>query len=192
MSRATGPETHGAHRVRGATVPLRAWRGVLHPRPSRADLHRLVELDIATFSALAANQLDDGPFDDVRGRPVPRITCAARIKQAIIAFDKHYLAALSRSETRALRVLTFADMPRAARDIALRSAYWGIDELQPAIQRGAGRWMRTGSAGAVSFAVTRDTSPRGGSSGEWNIQRCIFQVGICGRGPRAASASPAS
>jgi len=55
-----------------------------------------VELDIATFSALAANQLDDGPFDDVRADDLYlAIACAARIKQAIIAFDKHYLSRLA-------------------------------------------------------------------------------------------------
>ena len=55
-----------------------------------------VELDVATFSALAANQLDDGPFDDVRADDLYlAIACAARVKQAIIAFDKHYLAGLA-------------------------------------------------------------------------------------------------
>jgi hypothetical protein len=47
-------------------------------------------------SALAANQLDDGPFDDVRADDLYlAIACAARVKQAIIAFDKHYLAGLA-------------------------------------------------------------------------------------------------
>jgi hypothetical protein len=45
-----------------------------------------IELDIATFLALPTNLLDDGPFEDVR---------AARVKQAIIAFDKHYLTGLA-------------------------------------------------------------------------------------------------
>jgi RNA polymerase sigma-70 factor (ECF subfamily) len=55
-----------------------------------------VELDIATFSALAANQLGDGPFDDVRVDDLYlAIACAARVKQAMIAFDKHYLAGLA-------------------------------------------------------------------------------------------------
>jgi hypothetical protein len=36
----------------------------LHARGCEA--WRGVELDAATFSALAANQLGDGPFDDVR------------------------------------------------------------------------------------------------------------------------------
>src|ERR1044071_3493524 len=55
-----------------------------------------VELDIATFSALAANQLGDGPFDDVRADDLYlAIACAARVEQAIIAFDKHYLARLA-------------------------------------------------------------------------------------------------
>jgi RNA polymerase sigma-70 factor (ECF subfamily) len=55
-----------------------------------------VELDVATFSALAANQLDDGPFDDVRADDLYlAIACAARIEQAIIAFDRHYLAGLA-------------------------------------------------------------------------------------------------
>jgi len=55
-----------------------------------------VDVDIATFSALAAHQLDDGPFDDVRADDLYlAIACAARVKQAIIAFDKHYLAGLA-------------------------------------------------------------------------------------------------
>jgi len=55
-----------------------------------------VELDVATFLALAANQLDDGPFDDVRADELYlAIACVARVKQAIIAFDKHYLAGLT-------------------------------------------------------------------------------------------------
>jgi RNA polymerase sigma-70 factor (ECF subfamily) len=55
-----------------------------------------VELDIATFSALAANQLDDSPLDDVRADDLYlAIACAARIKQAIIEFDKHYLVGLA-------------------------------------------------------------------------------------------------
>jgi RNA polymerase sigma-70 factor (ECF subfamily) len=55
-----------------------------------------VELDIPTFSALAANQLDDGPFDAVRADDLYlAIACAARVKQAIIEFDKHYLAGLA-------------------------------------------------------------------------------------------------
>ncbi|HMG55824.1 MAG TPA: hypothetical protein VK601_20130, partial [Kofleriaceae bacterium] len=55
-----------------------------------------VELDVATFSALAAPQLDDGPFDDMRADDLYlAIACAARVKQAIIAFDKHYLARLA-------------------------------------------------------------------------------------------------
>jgi RNA polymerase sigma-70 factor (ECF subfamily) len=55
-----------------------------------------VELDIATFSALAANQLGDGPFDDVRVDDLYlAIACAARVKQAMIAFDQHYLAGLA-------------------------------------------------------------------------------------------------
>ena len=55
-----------------------------------------VELDVATFSALAANQLADGPLDDVRADDLYlAIACAARIEQAIIAFDKHYLAGLA-------------------------------------------------------------------------------------------------
>ncbi|HSR97492.1 MAG TPA: sigma-70 family RNA polymerase sigma factor [Kofleriaceae bacterium] len=55
-----------------------------------------VELDIATFSARAANQLDDGPFDDVRADDLYlAIACAARVEQAVIAFDKHYVASLA-------------------------------------------------------------------------------------------------
>jgi RNA polymerase sigma-70 factor (ECF subfamily) len=55
-----------------------------------------VELDVATFSALAANQLDDGPFDDVRADDLYlAIACAARVKEAIIAFEGHYLAGLA-------------------------------------------------------------------------------------------------
>jgi hypothetical protein len=55
-----------------------------------------VELDVATLSALAANQLDNGPFDDVRADDLYlAIACAARVKQAIIAFDKHYLPGLA-------------------------------------------------------------------------------------------------
>jgi RNA polymerase sigma-70 factor (ECF subfamily) len=55
-----------------------------------------VALGVATFSALAANQLDDGPFDDVRADDLYlAIACAARVEQAIIAFDKHYLARLA-------------------------------------------------------------------------------------------------
>ena len=55
-----------------------------------------VELDVATFLALAANQLDEGPFDDVRADDLYlAIACAARVKQAIIAFDRHYLAGLT-------------------------------------------------------------------------------------------------
>ncbi len=55
-----------------------------------------VELDMATFSARAANQLDDGPLDDVRADDLYlAIACAARIKQAIIAFDRHCLAGLA-------------------------------------------------------------------------------------------------
>ena len=55
-----------------------------------------VELDVARFSGLAANQLDDGPFDDVRADDLYlAIACAARVQQAIIAFDKHYLAGLA-------------------------------------------------------------------------------------------------
>ncbi len=55
-----------------------------------------VELDIPTFSALAAKQLDDGPLDDVRADDLYlAIACAARVKQAIIEFDKHYLAGLA-------------------------------------------------------------------------------------------------
>jgi hypothetical protein len=38
-----------------------------------------VELDIATFLALATNQLDDGPFEDVRADDLYlAIGCAAR------------------------------------------------------------------------------------------------------------------
>jgi RNA polymerase sigma-70 factor (ECF subfamily) len=55
-----------------------------------------VELDIATFSALAAPQLDHRPFDDMRADDLYlAIACAARVEQAIIAFDKHYLARLA-------------------------------------------------------------------------------------------------
>jgi RNA polymerase sigma-70 factor (ECF subfamily) len=55
-----------------------------------------VELDIATFSALAASQLGDGPFDDVRVNDLYlAIACTARVKQAMIEFDKHYLAGLA-------------------------------------------------------------------------------------------------
>jgi RNA polymerase sigma-70 factor (ECF subfamily) len=55
-----------------------------------------VELDVATFSALAANQLGDGPFDDVRADDLYlAIACTARVEQAIIALDKHYLARLA-------------------------------------------------------------------------------------------------
>ena len=55
-----------------------------------------VELDLATFSMLAANQLGDGPFDDVRaGDLYLAIACAARIDQAIIAFDRYYLSRLA-------------------------------------------------------------------------------------------------
>src|ERR1043165_7596523 len=47
-----------------------------------------VELDIATFWALAASQLDDGPFDDVRADDLYlALACVARVAQAIIAFD---------------------------------------------------------------------------------------------------------
>jgi hypothetical protein len=43
--------------------------------------------------ARAANQLGDCPFDDVRvGDLYLAIACAARGKQAMIEFDKHYLA----------------------------------------------------------------------------------------------------
>jgi len=55
-----------------------------------------VELDVATFATLAANQLDDGPFDDVRADDLYlAIACAARVEQAIIAFDTHYLGRLA-------------------------------------------------------------------------------------------------
>jgi RNA polymerase sigma-70 factor, ECF subfamily len=55
-----------------------------------------VEIDIATFSERAANQLGDGPFDDMRADDLYlAIACAARVKQAIIAFDRHYLAGLA-------------------------------------------------------------------------------------------------
>jgi RNA polymerase sigma-70 factor (ECF subfamily) len=55
-----------------------------------------VELDVTTFSALVANQLGDGPFDDVRSDDLYlAIACTARVEQAIIAFDKHYLVRLA-------------------------------------------------------------------------------------------------
>jgi RNA polymerase sigma-70 factor (ECF subfamily) len=55
-----------------------------------------VELDVPTFSALAANQLGDGPLHDIRADDLYlAIACAARVEQAIIAFDKHYLTRLA-------------------------------------------------------------------------------------------------
>lgn len=55
-----------------------------------------IELDVATFSALAAPQLDDGPFDDMRADDLYlAIACAARVEQAILAFDQHYLVRLA-------------------------------------------------------------------------------------------------
>lgn len=60
-----------------------------------------VELDLATFSARAA-RLDDGPVDEIRaGELYLAIACAARIEQAIIAFDRHYLARLAAALIRA-------------------------------------------------------------------------------------------
>jgi RNA polymerase sigma-70 factor (ECF subfamily) len=55
-----------------------------------------VELDATTFSMRAADQLGDGPL---RGVPADElylaIACAARIDQAILAFEKHYLSGLA-------------------------------------------------------------------------------------------------
>lgn len=55
-----------------------------------------VELDLATFSTMAANQLGDGPLDGVRADDLYlAIACAARVEQAIVTFDKHYLSGLA-------------------------------------------------------------------------------------------------
>jgi len=55
-----------------------------------------VELDVATFSTLAATQLGDGPRHDVRADDLYlAIACVARVDRAIIAFDKHYLSGLA-------------------------------------------------------------------------------------------------
>jgi RNA polymerase sigma-70 factor (ECF subfamily) len=51
-----------------------------------------IELEFATFSTLAARQLGEGPFDDIRAGDLYLATaCAARVERAIAALDKHYL-----------------------------------------------------------------------------------------------------
>jgi RNA polymerase sigma-70 factor (ECF subfamily) len=83
-----------AFAVRTMVTGVERELGQLHARGREAWPD--VELDLATFSALAANQLDDGPLDDVRaGDLYLAIGCAARVEQAIIAFDRHYLAGLT-------------------------------------------------------------------------------------------------
>jgi RNA polymerase sigma-70 factor (ECF subfamily) len=55
-----------------------------------------VELDAATFSMAATNQLGGRPLDRVRADELYlAIACAARIDQAILAFEKHYLSGLA-------------------------------------------------------------------------------------------------
>ena len=54
-----------------------------------------VELDVATFLAMATDRLGDAALDDVRaGELYLAIACAARVDQAIAAFDEHYLSRL--------------------------------------------------------------------------------------------------
>jgi RNA polymerase sigma-70 factor (ECF subfamily) len=55
-----------------------------------------VELDIATFSKLAAGHLRDASLDDVRAADLYlAMACTARVDRAISALDKHYLSRLA-------------------------------------------------------------------------------------------------
>jgi RNA polymerase sigma-70 factor (ECF subfamily) len=55
-----------------------------------------VELELATFAALAAPRLREGPIEVIRaGELYLAIACAARIDPALAAFDRHYLAGLA-------------------------------------------------------------------------------------------------
>lgn len=55
-----------------------------------------VELDATTFSTLVVNQLGDSPLGGVRADELYlAIACVARIDQAILAFEKHYLSGLA-------------------------------------------------------------------------------------------------
>lgn len=57
-----------------------------------------IELDVATFSTRAVKQLGDGPLDTVRADDLYlAIACAAGVDQAVIVFDRHYLAGLASS-----------------------------------------------------------------------------------------------
>lgn len=55
-----------------------------------------IELDFATFSALATGKLDDGPIDEVRGDDLYLVAaCVAHSQQAIIALDTRYLSPIA-------------------------------------------------------------------------------------------------
>jgi len=55
-----------------------------------------VDLDLATFSALAAGEIGEDPIDDARASDLYlAIACQAGNAQAILAFDQHYLSRLA-------------------------------------------------------------------------------------------------
>lgn len=91
--KASGHEPHydsGSMAVEAKQEALR----VLHARGRAAWPD--VELDLATFSMLATKQLGDGALDEIRaGELYLAIACAARVDQAIAAFDRHYLSGLT-------------------------------------------------------------------------------------------------
>jgi len=54
-----------------------------------------IDLDLATFSALAAGSIGEGPIDDARaGDLYLAIACQVGNDPAILAFDRHYLSRL--------------------------------------------------------------------------------------------------
>jgi RNA polymerase sigma-70 factor (ECF subfamily) len=60
-----------------------------------------IELDVATFTAVATNSLRDGPFDGVRAADLYlAIACAAGIEQALAALDRHCLSTVTQGLVR--------------------------------------------------------------------------------------------
>jgi RNA polymerase sigma-70 factor (ECF subfamily) len=119
-----------------------------------------VELDLATFSTLATRQLGDGALDDVRADELYlAIACAARVDQAIAAFDSHYLSGLAPVLIRRGRdTATAIDVVQAVRVRFLVGEAGGAPKIAEYNGRGSlATWLRVAS---LRIAISADRKVR--------------------------------